>query len=133
MKPQITFASFLAVVFLAAVSPRQAWAQAPTVDQLVTRVAELERRVAELEQRLRALEVPEVTARPENRAVRGNSEDIANWRQLRVGMTMEQVSNLLGEPDRVVVIGLTTWHYPNRAHVMFNPQSRVSGWEERHR
>jgi hypothetical protein len=30
----------------------------------------------------------------------------------------------------VVVTGLTTWYYPNRAHVMFNLQSRVMGWEE---
>jgi hypothetical protein len=130
MNHRIKVASCLAVVLLTAASPRPAWAQAPTVEQLAARIAELEKRVLEFEQRLRALESPQVTARPDNRAVRGNSRDIANWRQLRVGMTMDHVSDLLGQPERVVVTGLTTWYFPNRAHVMFNLQAKVMGWEE---
>jgi hypothetical protein len=131
MRYRIILANYLAFACLAAFSPRPALAQVPTVEQLVTRIAELEKRIAELEQRLHAVEGLQTPTRPENRAVRGNARDLGNWRQLQLGMTMNQVSELLGQPERVSAIITISWSYPNRGSVVFNAQSKtVMGWEE---
>jgi hypothetical protein len=44
--------------------------------------------------------------------VRGNWRDVANWRQLKKGMKMDQVKDLLGEPDKVMASAtLTLWYW----------------------
>jgi hypothetical protein len=130
MKHRVLLAVCLVFVFLTASTPRQALAQVPTVEQLTARVAELDRRVAELEHRLRILEGP--TARPENPAVRGNWRDIANWRKLQAGMTMDQVSDLLGPPEKVVASGpMALWYFGKGGggNVTFM-SNKLNGWSE---
>jgi outer membrane murein-binding lipoprotein Lpp len=131
MKLRVIFASVVASAVLAASTPQLASAQAPTVEQLTARIGDLERRVADLEQRIRALQGVQAAARPERPAVSGSSLDIGNWRRLDMGMTMPEVSRLLGEPVRVDALGNINWLYQSGGMVTFDPRSKkVQGWQE---
>lgn len=112
----------------------RAEAQEPDVQTLSRRVEQLERRVAELERRSQA---SEASARPPRvdatRSAPGDWTQLRNWRRLRKGMTMDDVSTLLGQPDRVDVVGLTLWTYgsvADDASVTFDAHSQVMGWSE---
>ena len=91
-----------------------------TVDQLVKRIVELETII----KRRQEQDLP-VTQK-------GNWRDLKNWRRLQVGMTMEQVSELLGEPEKVNMIAGSAfwyWAYPGGPSIHFSA-SKVSGWSE---
>ena len=94
------------------------------IDSLQRRTADLERRVSELEALIRVEPSGgrSVPASP-------NSQDIANWRQLRRGMKMDAVRKLLGEPGSVTAGSFTHWWYPNGASVTFY-ENKVDGWQE---
>lgn len=113
--------------------PTIASAQNKNDDALMRRVEQLERRTADLERRVRELESPSTTEQPRAQptAGTGNARDIANWRRLRRGMTMDQVRALLGEPETVNVGLDVTWHYVRYAWLTFDAKSeRVTGWSE---
>lgn len=108
-------------------------AQQSEVQRLSQRVERLERRVVELERRLQSVEPAPTVQSNAPRAASGDWKQIDNWRRLRKGMTMEDVSNLLGRPDRVDASVLTHWSYgeiADDARVTFDPQQRVMGWSE---
>jgi cell division protein FtsB len=132
MKHRILLASTVVFAFLATTTPRHAWAQVPTVEQLTAQVAHLERRVDELEKRLRALETPQITLQSENRVARGDWRNVANWRRLRDGMSMDQVAELLGQPDKVEAGYVTFWYYgyPGGGHVRYSSSKKLDGWSE---
>ena len=113
-------------------------AQEPDTLALNRRVEQLERRVEDLERRVRALEAPSQrlqadTARPAS----GDWKEVGNWRRLRQGMTMADVSTLLGQPDRVDAMSVVIiWYYGDASGgtVTFDAQSQhVTGWSEPHR
>ena len=58
----------------------------------------------------------------------------AQWRKLRIGMTMDQVRQILGEPPKVNVRSYSIiWYYPSAlgGNVDFNTSTRkVDGWSE---
>lgn len=90
----------------------------------------LERRVTTLEERVTKLEQSnsiEDESRP------SNSKSVNNWRRLENGMTMSQVRNLLGEPNRVSSTGsIVDWHYGSSSissTVTFH-NGKVYGWNE---
>jgi len=117
------------------IAPHAAFSQSPSAEQLLARVRQLERRVDELEQRLRRIESQkESQPATETRAPTGNWRDIDNWRRLKIGMTMNQVSDILGRPEKVDA-GLSLifwyWGYPSGGEVFFdNDTNKVRGWSE---
>jgi hypothetical protein len=111
--------------------PVVAAAQQPSADSLLRRIDLLERRSADLEQRVRALEagMKGEPSRDLSVPTSAKSQDLQNWRRLRIGMKMDEVRVLLGEPDRVVVIGATHWYYPG-GDVSFDSRGKLEGWFE---
>lgn len=100
------------------------------------RVAQLERLVQQLQQRIAQLEA-RLTATPA-KAPRNASpadwRDKGSWRRLRKDMTMDEVSALIGEPEKVSAQTYTIywyWGYPGGAQVTFDAESNlVDGWSE---
>lgn len=124
-----TFRAFLLATLAALSVPAFAAAQEAT-DSLIRRIDLLERRTIDLEQRVRDLKALVGRAPSLDRQVppSPNWRDISNWRQLRQGMTPDQVRALLGEPERVNAGGFTFWHW-NEAHVYFL-RGKLEGWSE---
>lgn len=52
-----------------------------------------------------------------------------NWRQLREGMSQDQVQELLGRPDRIDGGRNAIWHYSVLGRVHFS-RGRVDRWSE---
>jgi hypothetical protein len=133
--PGILRATLLAAV-AAFLIPVAAAAQEASVDSLLRRIDVLERQTIDLERRVRELEamimVEPSGLRPA--AVSLQSRDIQNWRRLRLNMTMDQVRALLGEPERVEVLGpFTSWLWSSLggANVRFDNRSgKVDAWSE---
>ena len=90
----------LLALLVAALTPAALAGQQQSSDSLVHRIVVLENTVAGLEQRVRELEalIKGEPSRPQPVAASTKWRDIANWRQLRLGMTTAQVRALLGEP-----------------------------------
>ena len=131
------------IAFIAAMAfcmPAAAAAQNRSVDSLLRRIDSLEHKVSDLELRLRALETrigagqvqypPIPTTPSQARPVPNASKwrDLANWRQLRRGMSEKQVRDLLGEPERVQGGSVTSWRWDG-AEVYFM-DNKLAGWSE---
>ncbi len=127
----------MAIVALV-VAPTSATAQQTDVTALLARLEQLERTVRVLERRIAVLEAaapapPVGQAQPATDP--GSWRELANWRQVQRGMTMDQVRVLLGEPDRVESAGtFTSWYWGDfleGGDVRFDADSRrVEGWSE---
>ena len=128
----ITRLLFLACALTVGAVPARPQGSDPKL--LSDRVAELERQVAALERRLRALEPPSQRAHDDTPGkAPGDWKQLANWRRLRHGMTMDEVTTALGQPDRVdATTYLVIWHYGELSggSVSFDQGSKVSGWSE---
>jgi hypothetical protein len=126
----ILFVFFIAV-------PGQARAQQAKVEELKRRVEKLEQLVGQLQRRVADLE-SQIQGRQERKqpvVAKGNWREIGSWRSLRRGMTMEQVTEILGEPEKVDAGSLFIyWYwggYPSGGSVHFNTDTnRVAGWDE---
>lgn len=122
----------LVAAFVATSIPTVAEGQNVSADSLLRRIDSLQRRTVDLERRVAELEAL-IRAEPSrSRAVPAspNPRDVANWRRLRRGMTMDAVRALLGEPESVSAGGsLTMWTYPDLAFVSFSSE-KVDGWSE---
>jgi hypothetical protein len=118
---------------VAASVPTVAAGQGTSIDSLLRRIDVLEHRTIDLEQRVRELEAL-IKAEPTPSwriPASANWRDLANWRRLRVGMTMDEVRALLSEPKRVDVGPWTYWRYSDHANVYFDTRSgTVLGWSE---
>jgi hypothetical protein len=123
----------LLAVLAAIVVPAVAAAQETTTESLHRRIELLERRSIDLERRVLELEalIMVEPSRSRPAAASLQSQDVQNWRKLRLNMTMDQVRALLGEPERVEVPGpWTLWRWRD-AHVRFDNRSgRVDAWTE---
>lgn len=100
-----------------------------------SRLSELERVVQQLQRRLDIIEAQIHITEPKPVVIKpGNSKDIQNWRQLRQGMTEQEVERLLGSDSKVDVNKyFFTWYYsyPSGGRVQFDPKSRsVEAWNE---
>lgn len=127
-------ATFVAA-FVTASLPRVAVAQNASADSLLRRIEVLERTTIDLQLRVRDLEtlVKSEPARAQRAPASSNSRDLQNWRQLRRGMTMDEVRALLGEPDRVDALGgiTTIWNWKSGgASVRFDGSDKLDGWSE---
>ncbi len=97
---------------------------------LEERVEALEEVTAELVQRVERLEKTMEEAAGIARSVPVGK---AVWRQLKIGMTKDEVRRLMGEPGSVFTLsrGSFTWYYPNRAGGKVNfSTEKVHGWSE---
>ena len=99
------------------------------------RLRELERFVKQLEQRVVALEAQIQHAEQKSLIIKpGNSSNVLNWRQLRMGMTEKEVERLLGSAGKVDASKyFITWYYnyPSGGYVRFEPKHRiVEEWSE---
>jgi hypothetical protein len=57
-------------------------------------------------------------------------QDKQNWRRLRSGMSKGQVTDLLGEPDRIDKFPTwEVWRY-GYAEVQFSSEERINSWHE---
>ena len=121
----VLFASFLA-------APVVVFSEPATEARLL----ELEQTVEQLQQRITTLEKKLGQSEPKSSIVLqpGNYKEIRNWRQLRKGMSEQDVERLLGSAGKVVVSTYTIWWWyndPGEGHVSFDAQSRkVEGWSE---
>jgi outer membrane protein assembly factor BamE (lipoprotein component of BamABCDE complex) len=116
----------LAVAFI----PAAAAAQDASPAALLRRIESLERANNDLERRVRELEATIKNAPSKGKPVVKSTKwkDLANWRQLHVGMSMDEVRELLGEPEHVEGGHFTTWHWGD-AEVEFT-SDKVSSWTE---
>jgi hypothetical protein len=126
------FRAALVVAMATASTPKAAAGQNASADHVLRRVDSLQRRTNDLERRVGELEavLRAQASRSQVAPASANSRDVASWRQLRRGMTMDEVRALLGEPESLNAgLYTTVWNYPNFANVMFDPE-KVRGWSE---
>ena len=120
----------LLAALTAACVPAVAAGQQPSVDSLLRRIDSLERAHIKLDLRVRELEAliksEPSQGRPTPASTR--SQDLANWRRLRLGMKMDEVRALLGEPGRVFAGVVTYWRWGG-AYVYFD-DGKLAGWSE---
>jgi len=100
---------------------------------LLRRIELLERANTDLERRVRELEAVIKSEPSQGRPIQASTRwrDLANWRRLRLGMNMDEVRALLGEPERVDAGPITWWRWHN-GHVNFM-DGKVRGWSEPNR
>lgn len=94
-------------------------------NDLEKRVTELEKRVSELESvnKIGSLKSPETS-------IPGNWKDIKNWRQLRPGMSYDEVRSLLGEPNNVDGGTVAHWYWGNGDAKAVFVSNKLHGWTE---
>lgn len=122
-------AALISALAIASV-PVIAEGQERSAADLVRRIEQLERSNADLERRVRELEALGKTtpSKAQPGPASGNWRDLANWRRLRKGMSVEDVRLLLGEPDRVESAVFTYWYWAG-ADVHFYDE-KLYGWSE---
>jgi uncharacterized coiled-coil protein SlyX len=88
---------------------------------LEQRVSDLENRVALIEETLSETDTFDTSDKvPKYRE---------NWRQLREGMSQDQVQELLGRPNRIDGGRISIWHYSTEGRVYFS-RGKVDRWSE---
>jgi hypothetical protein len=120
----------LLAALAAASIPAVAAGQDTSTASLLRRIELLERANTDLERRVRELEAVIKSEPSLGRPIQASTRwrDLANWRRLRLGMKMDEVRALLGEPERVDAGPITFWRWPD-GHVHFM-DGKVSGWSE---
>jgi len=124
---RIAFLAALAAAFI----PLVATGQDTSTASLLRRIELLESSNSDLERRVRELEslIKSKSSKGRPIATSARWQDLANWRQLRLGMTMDEVRELLGEPERVEGGAFTIWQYAD-ANVTFSPDNKLLSWSE---
>jgi len=92
----------------------------------------LERRIVDLEKRVSELEA--ISNGTPSKASRiptsGNWKVLQNWRQLRTGMSYDEVRTLLGEPENIDGGKIAHWYWGSKkAHVVFM-SDKLYSWSE---
>ena len=123
-------AALLAALAAASI-PTVATGQDTTTASLLRRVELLERANTDLARRVSDLEALIKSAPSQSQPTPSPTkwQDLANWRQLRRGMSMDKVRGLLGEPERVDALVDIFWRWPN-AYVRFGRDGKLDGWSE---
>ena len=113
-----------------AIIPAVAVAQDTSTASLLRRIELLERANTDLERRVRELESIIKSGPSPSQPIPASTKwrDLANWRRLRLGMKMDEVRALLGEPEHVQAGFITYWYWAN-ANVQFR-EGKLDGWSE---
>jgi len=96
----------------------------PRVDRLEAEVRDLQLRLSKIEAAQGGLAVGQ---KPE--ASGSGWKSLSNWRQLKTGMTPEQVRAILGEPRRISGGKVARWEYSNGGASTFMDEKLFS-WQE---
>ena len=110
--------------------PAAATAQGTSTDSLLRRIELLERANTDLERRVCELEAVIKSEPSQGQPIQASTkwQDLVNWRRLRLGMKMDEVRALLGEPERVDAGYVTYWRWTG-ANVSFI-SGKLEGWSE---
>ncbi len=116
---------YIHVVACFALMPGPMWAQSSDQAELLKRVQVLEQRVDRLER----------ASKPGVKPVAGSgiSREISTWRAIAMGMSMDEVRGLMGEPHRVSTNTSFTmwyWNYPSGGSVQFSRGGVVEAIQE---
>jgi outer membrane protein assembly factor BamE (lipoprotein component of BamABCDE complex) len=96
----------------------------PRVDRLEAEVRDLQLRLSKIEAGQGGFVADQ---KPESSG--SGSKSLSNWRQLKTGMTPEQVRTILGEPRRIEGGGVARWFYPNGGESGFMDE-KLYRWKE---
>ena len=98
------------------------------IARLRQKIADLENRIKDLESLLRISKDPESFQSGEGQGWQNKK----NWRNLKTGMTREQVHEILGNPIKTIEGVRTLWYYPNMycGYVSFDEDGCLIGWSE---
>ena len=98
------------------------------IDSLEQKITELERRIKDLEAILKIYHGPENQKSGEGYGWSNKK----NWRNLKKGMTSNEVKAVLGEPVKTVKGSNTIWYYPSfyDGYVSFDEKGKLTGWIE---
>src|SRR6266852_1778796 len=120
----------LLAALAAASIPAVAAGQDTSAASLLRRIELLERANTDLERRIGELEAVIKSEPSQGQPIQASTRwrDLANWRQLRRGMKMDEVRALLGEPERVEADIVTYWRWAG-ANVFFM-SGKLRGWSE---
>ena len=120
----------LLAALAAASIPAVAAGQDTSTASLLRRIELLERANTDLERRVRELEAVIKSEPSQGPPIPASTRwrDLANWRRLRLGMKMDEVRALLGEPERVEAGYVTYWRWTD-ANVSF-VSGKLQGWSE---
>ena len=96
--------------------------------RLRQKITDLENRIKDLENLLRISKDPESFLSGEEQGWQNRK----NWRNLKTGMTREQVYEILGDPIKTIDGVRTLWYYPNIycGYVTFDENGCLIGWAE---
>ena len=124
-KPAIFIFSVIAI-FTLSVNPGSAQ------DEVVV---ELHNKISELENRIKLLEnILKDSTKDTDEQIKDEFgwQNKKNWRNLSVGMTENEVKDLLGNPVKSIQGVRTLWYYPNIycGYVSFDEKGRLTGWNE---
>ena len=120
----------LLAALAAASIPAVAVGQDTSTASLLRRIELLEAANTDLERRVRELEAVIKSEPSQGQPIPASTRwrDLANWRRLHLGMKMDEVRALLGEPERVEAGYVTYWRWTN-ASVSFI-SGKLEGWSE---
>lgn len=114
-------------------------ARADGVDiHAATAIAKLEAKIQQLELRIQKLEALYESGLPKRTPAKakpvGDSRNVANWRRLKKGMSIDQLIAILGEPSSVTIINESElWFYKGGkpveiGSVHLDKNDRVQSW-----
>ena len=138
----------LLIMFMFYAVPRIAYGADAEIDELRNRIEYLEKKVEAMNQTLIKMmaildssssvsigrpTVPPSISLPTVTPDRLKWEDKQNWRKLRSGMSKDEVTDLLGEPDRIDKFpSFEVWSYGDygSGFVHFSSQGKAESWSE---
>jgi hypothetical protein len=120
----------LLAALAAASIPAVTAGQDTSAASLLRRIELLEGANTDLDRRVRELEAVIKSEPSQGQPIPASTRwrDLANWRRLHLGMKMDEVRALLGEPERVDAGYVTFWRWPG-ANVSFI-SGKLDGWSE---
>ena len=124
---KIVIFTFIFIVFSTLCCP-PGFAQEEEVKKLQNKVYELEGKIKLLESLLKG------SNKDINKQIKEEFgwQNKKNWRNLSVGMSEDEVQELLGDPVKYIEGVRTLWYYPNIycGYVSFGEDGRLIGWNE---
>ncbi|MBN1903828.1 MAG: outer membrane protein assembly factor BamE [Deltaproteobacteria bacterium] len=98
------------------------------IKNMQQQITELENRIKDLEQIIKIYHDP----KDQEKEIAYGWLNKKNWRNLKKGMTQEEVKKILGEPVKSVDGSRLIWYYPNfyQSYVSFDEKGSLIGWNE---
>jgi hypothetical protein len=98
-------------------------------------VTELHKKISSLEDRIKLLEsLLKDSEQDVDEQIKDEFgwQNKKNWRNLAIGMTENEVQELLGDPVKSIMGVRTLWYYPNIycGYVSFDEKGHLIGWNE---